>query len=83
MDIPQGFNVEWLYTVAEKRMVGGLETVSLRALDDIGISRWGNGESPAATLIKVLELAECIKNMGERQPYAWTDAGKRSFPTEG
>lgn len=82
MDIPDGFNVDWLYTVAEKRMGGHLETISLRALDDIGISRWGNGNSPAAQLITVLEESGCIQSLGERQPYSWTDGGNRAFPTE-
>ena len=81
IDMPEGFNTDWLYTVAEKREAGQLETISLRALDDIKISRFGNGTVPAAMVIEVLEETGCIESMGERQPYSWTDSGKKVFPS--
>lgn len=82
LDIPAGFNTEWLYTVAEKRAAGELETLSLRALDDIKISRWGNGNSsPAAQLINVLEESGCIQSRGTNQPYDWTEGGRKAFPS--
>lgn len=81
LDIPAGFNTEWLYTVAEKREAGHLDTLSLRALDDIKISRWGNGNSsPAAQLISVLEESGCIQSRGTNQPYDWTEGGRKAFP---
>lgn len=81
MDIPTGFDTDWLYTVAEKRAAGHLESVSLRALNDIGVSRWGNGGSPAALTIQVLENSGCVQGRGDNQPYIWTEGGRKAFPS--
>jgi hypothetical protein len=80
MDIPQGFNVEWLYTVAENRWNGKLATISTVALHSIGIERFGNGNTPASMVLAIFEEAGIITRAGERQPYTWTDAGNRVFP---
>jgi hypothetical protein len=81
IELPEGFDLDWLYTVAEKRAAGQLETISLRALDEIGISRWGNGSSPANLTISILEESGCLKGRGANQPYDWTDGGRRAFPS--
>jgi hypothetical protein len=81
VEMPAGFKAEWLYTLAKKRAAGQLETISLRALDDIGISRWGNGNSPALQVIAVLEKTECIESRGSNQPYVWTGRGSVAFPS--
>lgn len=80
IDIPQGFNDEWLYKVAEHRWHGKLPTISTVALHNIGIERFGNGDTPASMVLAVFEAAEIITRAGERQPYTWTDAGHRAFP---
>lgn len=80
-DLPAGFDLEWLYAVAEKRAAGQLDTVSLRALNDIGVSRWGNGGSPAALTIQVLESTGCVQGRGDNQPYIWTEGGRKAFPS--
>jgi len=82
MNIPDGFKTDWLYIVAEKREAGELDTISPTKLDALGISRWANvGDSPAAQVVSILETAGCIKSKGDRQPYDWTDAGKKAFPS--
>lgn len=82
MDIPTGFDTDWLYTVAEKREAGELDTISPTKLDAFGISRWASvGVAPAAQVVSILEAAGCIKSKGDRQPYDWTDAGKKAFPS--
>lgn len=81
VDLPHGFDPAWLYTVAEKRAAGQLDTVSLRALNDIGVSRWGNGSSPAALTIQVLENTGCVQGRGDNQPYTWTEGGRKAFPS--
>ena len=82
MNIPDGFKTDWLYIVAEKREAGELDTISPTKLDSLGISRWANvGDSPAAQVVSILETAGCIKSKGDRQPYDWTDAGKKAFPS--
>lgn len=77
LDIPDGFNTRWLYTVAEKRYSGELETVSTRALHDVGIDRF---DGSATAVLTLLESAELISRAGDRQPYTWTDAGQKLFP---
>lgn len=81
VESPKGFDIEWLYAVARARHEGKLTAVSLRALDEIGISRWGNGGSPASLTISVLEETDCIEGRGANQPYTWTDGGGRAFPS--
>jgi hypothetical protein len=72
LDITAGFDTQWLYTVAEKRAAGQLDTISPTRLDSLGISRWSStGEAPAAQVVAVLEAAECVKSKGDRQPYEW------------
>jgi hypothetical protein len=82
MDIPKGFNTEWLYTVAEKREAGELDSISPTKLDALGISRWSSvGVAPAAQVVSILETTQCIKSRGDRQPYDWTNEGKKLFPS--
>lgn len=81
IDLPAGFDLAWLYTVAEKRAAGQLDNVSLRALNDIGVSRWGNGSSPAALTIQVLESTGCVQGRGDNQPCTWTEGGRKTFPS--
>lgn len=82
LDIPQGFNTEWLYTVAEKREAGELDSISPTKLDALGISRWSSaGVAPAAQVVSILETTQCIKSRGDRQPYDWTNEGKKLFPS--
>lgn len=78
--LPTGIDPSWLETIARHRWAGKLFTVSTRSLDDIGISRFGNGDSPASVTIQFLERTGVITNQGERQPYKWTGAGARIFP---
>lgn len=80
-ELPKGFDTAWLYTVARERAAGKLGTVSTIKLDEVGISRWGNGGSPASLMIQILENTGCVQSRGERQPYDWTDAGKHCFPS--
>lgn len=82
IELPDGFRIDWLYTVARLRGEGELDkTLSLRNLDDAGVSRWGNGGSPANLTISVLENSGCLKSRGVNQPCDWTDEGKRVFPS--
>lgn len=80
VDIPDGFDTDWLYQLAEMRYTGKLSEVSLRALDAVGISRFGHGTAPAAAVLEFLESAELVRSRGDRQPYDWTELGKRIFP---
>ena len=80
MDAPNGFNSDWLYTVAENRWNGKLATISTVALHSIGIERFGNGDTPASIVLAIFEDAGIITRAGERQPFTWTEAGKRAFP---
>lgn len=53
VDPPDGFNTDWLYSLAEARYTGKLPDVSQRTLDAVGISRFGNGNSPASLMIEL------------------------------
>lgn len=82
IELPEAFDTDWLYTIAERRAASEMDkTISTIKLNDVGISRWGNGSSPAAMVIEVLEEARCVQSRGVNQPYDWTDAGKRAFPS--
>lgn len=80
---PEKFDKDWLYDVAEARWDGKLESISTPKLHDIGVSRFetNGGETPAAIVISILEAAGCIRSLGERQGYEWTEAGKTAFPS--
>jgi hypothetical protein len=80
--LPAGFDRELLYTIAEARWWGRLPTVSARALDAAGISRFANGgEAPAVAVMDFLERIGLIRSGGVQRPYSWTDAGERVFPS--
>lgn len=78
--LPPEIDPAWLEKIARYRWAGKLFTISSRSLDEIGISRFGNGDSPASVTIRFFEKTGVITNQGERQPYKWTGAGARIFP---
>lgn len=79
--LPNALRKEWLYIVAKERWHGRLPSVSARALDAIGISRFGNGnEPPAVLVIALLEKTNLIRSGGVQRPYFWTESGERVFP---
>lgn len=80
--LPGGFDEQWLRIVAKERWNGNLPTVSLTALHGVGISRFANGDAaPAALVLELFKTANLIISGGDRQPYQWTDAGERVFPS--
>lgn len=64
------------------RARGELDNVSTCSLHSIGINRFTNiPDSPAARMIQNLSAEGMIQRAGERQPYRWTDLGRKTFPS--
>lgn len=80
--IPEDVSDVHLMRLFEMRWKRQLETVSLRQLDSIGISR--SKEPPnAQTLIAFLKKNRLVVDGGERKPLRWTPLGMSIFPHRG
>lgn len=74
------FNTDWLYFLAETKWEGDLPHVSANYLHQYtGISRFGDGKTPADLVIEFLESFNLITKNG--QVYQWTILGNEVFPT--
>ena len=75
--LPDGFDVEFLYMVAEARWGKKLDLVSQRALSDIGISR---DSGDAGNVLAFLQSAGLVETNGINYRHKWTEAGELVFP---
>ena len=79
-----GITSEQLLLVARARAAGRLPTLSLTALDELGIDRKqraSEGDSDAHRLLHFLTRFELVRSSGARRPYVWTSEGERLFPS--
>ena len=75
--LPDGFDVDFLYKVAEARYDSELKLVSQRALDRIDISR---DTGDAGMVLEFLQSAGLVEEKGKNYQYKWTDVGALVFP---
>ncbi len=80
--IPEDVSDLHIMRLFEMRWKRSLDTVSLRQLDQVGISR--SKEPPnAQTLIRFLKRCRLIVEDGDRKPLRWTPLGQNIFPHQG
>lgn len=83
--LPTGFEIKWLYWLAETKWEGNLPHISANYLHTYaGIDRYtghpnGTGKTPSEWVIEFLESFSLISKEG--QIYKWTAVGEETFPT--